>query len=130
MGTLQAAQTIAAVALFVVGVLLIYIVALNGKLAHAQARLDGWEDHQSRRMELKLRQLAEAQWKEAYLGELRLHDETRDVLAELVLAQDDYARNLKALQTAHAELQAAFLEQGKQLTIAEAFARAAERISA
>jgi hypothetical protein len=117
MEPLEAAYALAAVSLFVAGVLVIYLVALNGKLAAAQARLDGWEDNQSRRMEKTFAELEG--WKDAYLGELRGHDATRDVLtsvkAELVMVHDDYERDLRELN--------------RRVTLAEGLARAAERIN-
>lgn len=106
----------AIVALLVVcGVLVLYVIALNGKLAAAQARLDGWDELQSKRMEKTFAELDG--WKDAYLGELRLHDETRDVLtrvkAELAMVHDDYARDLRDLN--------------RRIVLAEGLVRAAER---
>lgn len=57
-------------------------------------------------------------WKDAYDGEVRLHDETRDTLAavkaELAIVHDDYARDLRELN--------------RRLVLAEGLARAAERM--
>ncbi len=104
MDTFESALTVGVVGLFVIAVLLAYVLMLSRRAAT---------------------------WRDNYYNELSRHDMTRETLAyvkaEVAFNQDDYARNLKALQTAHAELQAAFLEQGRQLTIAEACARAAER---
>lgn len=97
------------VLLFVVGMLLVYLLMES---ATDRARM----------------------WKDAYYNEVARHDLTRDILAdvkaEVAFNQDDYARNLRALETAHKELQAAFLEQGRQITLAEGLARAADRMNA
>lgn len=83
---------------------------------------------------IKSARMRSQMWKDAYYNEVARHDLTRDILAdvkaEVAVNQDDYARNLRALETAHKELQAAFLEQGRQLTLAEGLARAAERMHA
>ncbi len=56
-----------------------------------------------------------ADWRDLYAGELRAHTSTREAL--------------DALKQSHRELQADFLAQGRDLTLARGLVSAAERLS-
>lgn len=95
------------VLLFVVGMLLVYLLMES---ATDRARM----------------------WKDAYHNEVESHDQTRELLTmarhEILLVQDDAIRRIDALRDSHAQLQEEFLAQGRELTLALAKAKAAERV--